>query len=141
MSQKSLRWNFITEIWSYSEIILTVTERCKGNTQVYCPRVQDKSNCLLLWQAHLVITLLTEVKYYCTSEDNEKDLLFDCMQKRFCKFCVRHYCEKLWNIYQFKIFWLLFLVSIYKISWEVSLLSSSSKYEDFFGKKFINVLV
>ena len=52
----------------------------KANPRVYCVRVQDKSNCLFLCQAYLLFTLLTEVKYRCTSE-NEKDLVF--MEKRY----------------------------------------------------------
>ena len=51
----------------------------------------------------MVITLLSEARFDCTSTD-EKDRVFDCWKKRYCKSCVRHYCEKLGCIYQFKFF-------------------------------------
>ena len=97
---------FKTEIQCYSEIILAVSECCKCDPNVYCLRVQEKSNCLFLCQAHLII-MLSEAKFDCISMD-ETDLVFNALQKHYCKSCVRHYCEKLCNIYQFKFFNLVF---------------------------------
>lgn len=91
------------EVRCYSEMILAVSECFQGDSHLYFLRVQGKSNCLLLCQVHVIITLLSEAKFDCTSS-KEKDLIFDSLTKRYCKSCVRHYCEKLCSIYQFQFF-------------------------------------
>ena len=85
------------DIRSYSDIILAVTEYCQGNSDVYCLRVQEKTIFFFLCQVHMIIKLLTEAKFDCTSAD-EKDLVFDALQKRYCRSCVRHYCELICSI-------------------------------------------
>lgn len=64
---------FNNDIRCYSEIILAVTEYCQSDPNLYCLRVHEKSNCLFLCQAHMIITLVLEAKSDCTSMD-EKDL-------------------------------------------------------------------
>ena len=102
--KKAIEEIFKAESRYYSEIILTVSKCCKCNSNVYCFRVQEKSNCLFLGQAHMIITLLLEAKFDCTSMD-EKNLAFVAFQKRYCKSCARHYCQNLGSIYQFKFFY------------------------------------
>lgn len=94
--KKALDEIYNVDIRRYREIRLAIWE---GTAQFYCVRVEDKLNCLFLCQTHLVLTLFTEVKYRYNSE-NKKDLVF--MEKRYCKSCVRRYCDKLCNIYSFK---------------------------------------
>ena len=40
--------------------------------------------------------MIMEGKFDCISA-NEKDIVFDALQKRYCRSCVRHYCQKLCN--------------------------------------------
>ena len=60
---------FENDIRNYSEIILAVTECCQGNSDLYCLRVQEKTNCLFLYYAHMMKTLISEAKFDCTSTD------------------------------------------------------------------------
>ena len=72
---------FKAEIWCYSEIILAVSECCKCDSNVYCLRVQEKSNCLSSTHDNVVIG--SQVWY--TSMD-EKNLVFNALQK-CCNSC------------------------------------------------------
>ena len=65
--------------------------------------VNEKKDCLFFFQPHLLITMMVDGKFDCISE-NEDDIFFNALQKRYCRGCVRHYCRKLCAIYKFKVF-------------------------------------
>ena len=94
---------FNNEICSYTEMILAASECCVGDSQVFCMSVEEKTNCLFLCQPHLLITMMSEAKIDC-SWACEKVIVFNALHKRYCRGCVRHYCQKLCDIYQFKFF-------------------------------------
>ena len=53
--------------------------------------------------------MMSEAKFDCTSTC-DKDIVFDALQKFFCRGCVRHCCQKLCGIYEFNFFFnLIFL--------------------------------
>ena len=93
---------FKNKIRSYTEIMLAVS-KCCVDAQVFCTRVNGKMSCLFLCQSHLLITITIEGKLNCISA-GEKDIVFQALQNRFCRGCVRHYCQKLCNVYKFKSF-------------------------------------
>ena len=70
--------------------------------QVFSLRVQNKTRCMLLCKAHLRLTLLSEAKYECLSQ-SESDFLVLPLQKCYCKFSIRHYCEEMCDIFPLKI--------------------------------------
>ena len=84
-------------------MMLAISECCVGDLRVFCTRVNKKKDSLFICQPHLLIKMMVEGKFDCTSE-NEKDIVFDALQKRYCRSCVRHYCQKLCNIYKFMVF-------------------------------------
>lgn len=88
---------FLKEIRSYTAIMPAISECCVGNAQLFCTRVSKKSDCLFLCQPHLLITMMIEGTFDCTSED-EKDIEFDALQERYCRSCVRHHCQKYINL-------------------------------------------
>ena len=47
--------------------------------------------------------MIVEGKIDCTFVDG-KDIVFEALQKRYCRGCLRHYCQNLCNIYNSKIF-------------------------------------
>ena len=79
----------------YIEMMLSVDAREK----------KEKNDCLFLCQPHILITMIMEGKFDCIS-GNEKDIVFDALQKRYCRSCVRHYCQTLCSIYKFRVFFL-----------------------------------
>ena len=90
-------------IRSYSLIPETISNSCIAEEQVFSLQVQNKASCMLLCQAHLILTSVSETKYECTSQ-SESDFLVLALQKRYCKSSIRHYCEKMCDIFPFKIF-------------------------------------
>ena len=58
-------------------------------------------NFLFLSHPRLLITMMSEAKFDCTSTC-EKYIVFDALQKHYCRGCVRYCCKKLCDIYQFK---------------------------------------
>ena len=63
----------------------------------------EQKDYVLICQPHLLITMIVEGKIDCTSVDG-KDIVFEALQKRYCRGCLRHYCQNLCNIYNSKIF-------------------------------------
>ena len=90
-------------IRSYSLILENFFKSCITPEQVFSLRVGNKTSCMLTCQAHLILTLLSEMKYECTSQ-SDNDLLVISLQKCYCKSCIRHYCENVCKIYPFKVF-------------------------------------
>ena len=78
-----------TDVHSYTEILLAISNCCQEG-QVYTLCVEDKLICLIICQVHIITTILSEVKYDCTST-----VLYESLQKRYCKSRVRHYCENI----------------------------------------------
>ena len=62
---------------------------------------ENKTSCMIMCQAHFVITLLSETKYECTSQ-SDNDFLVIPLQKRYCKSFIRHYWENMSKLYSFK---------------------------------------
>ena len=87
---------FNKQIHSYTEMMLAISECCVGDARVFCTRANEKKDCLVLCQPHLLITMMVAGKFDGTSA-NEKDIAFSALQKRYCRSCVRHYCQKLCN--------------------------------------------
>ena len=90
------------DIRSYTDILLAISNYCQRG-QVFTLCIKDKTNCLIMCQAHIIKTMLSKVKYGCTSR-SEKDLLFESLQKCYCKSCVRHYCNNMCSICSFTVF-------------------------------------
>ena len=84
---------FYQQICSYTEMLLAISECCVSDLRVFCTRVNEKKDCLFICQPYLLKTIMVEGKFDCTSE-NEKDIVFDALRKRYCRSCVRHYCQK-----------------------------------------------
>ena len=82
--------------------MLVASKCCVGDAQVFWMRVNEKCDCLFFCQPHLTKTMMIAGKLDCTSA-NEKDIAFDALQKRYCRGCVRHYCQKLCHVYKFKV--------------------------------------
>ena len=61
--------------------------------------MNETRDCLFLCQPQLLITMMIEGRSDCTSSD-EKDIVFDALQKRYGRGCVRHHCQKLCIIHQ-----------------------------------------
>ena len=72
---------FNNEIRSYTEMMLGISECCVGDSQVYCLRAEEKTNYLFICQPHLLMTMMSEASFDCTSTC-EKDIVFDALQKR-----------------------------------------------------------
>ena len=62
----------------------------------FIPRKVYRCPCLM----HIVIRY---TKYQCTSQ-SDNDFLVISLKKRYCKSCIRHYCEKMCKSYPFKVF-------------------------------------
>ena len=90
-------------ICRYSLILETISISCIAEEQVFSLPVQNKTSCMLLCQAHLILTLLSETKYECTSQ-SESNFLVLALQKCYGKSCIRHYCDKMCHIFPVKIF-------------------------------------
>lgn len=82
MFKKALDEVFNVEIRSYSEIVLAVSECCQGNSQVFLFK-STRANRLLVSQAHLIITMLTEAKH---------NLVYQVVNQVF-SMKVRTYCD------------------------------------------------
>ena len=90
----------------YSQISLileTISISFIAEEQVFSLRVQNKTSCTLLCQGHLIITLLSDTKCECTSQ-SKSDFLVLALQKCHCKSCIRHYCDKMCDIFPVQIF-------------------------------------
>ena len=67
---------------------------------VFSTCVENKQSCLLLCDNHMELVILVEAHYDCTSEE-EDDLIFDELTKSYCKNCIRHYLNKVYDIFPF----------------------------------------
>ena len=91
------------DIGEHSQILKPVLYCRMISTQVFSTRVENKTSCILVSATHLKIILMTETKYFCTSED-DGDFLFHNLNWRYCKSCVKHYSRKMCELYLFKVF-------------------------------------
>ena len=79
-------------IRSYSLILKTISKSCITPEQVFSLHVESKTSCMLMCQGHLILTLLSETEYECTSQSDNVFLVVS-LQKRYCKSCIRHYFQ------------------------------------------------
>lgn len=84
-------------------MMLAILQCCVGDSRVFCAGVNEKKDFVFTCQPHLLITMMVEGKIDCTSVDG-KYIVFEVLQKRYCRGCVRHYSQNLCNIYKSKIF-------------------------------------
>ena len=97
--------NFIHDanICSYLMIVDAVSKSCLAEEQDFSLQVENKTSCMLLCQAHLILTLLSETEYECTSQSDRNFLILS-LQRRYCKSCIKHYCENMCDAFPLKIF-------------------------------------
>ena len=70
-----------TNIRSYLAILETISSSCFTPEQFFSLHVENKTSCMIMCQAHLIMTLLLETNYECASEsDNDlvKKVFFRC---------------------------------------------------------------
>ena len=94
-------------IRSYLLILETISKSCIAPEQVFSLCEDNKTTCMLMCQEHLILTLLSDTKYKCTSQSGN-DFLVISSQKRYSKSCIRYYCENMCKIYLFKDFFCIF---------------------------------
>ena len=58
--------------------------------QVFALRVQSKTSCMLMCQAHLILTLLSETKYLCTSQ-SDGDFFIESLCKSFYRIFIANH--------------------------------------------------
>ena len=63
-----------TNIRSYLAILETISSSCVTPEQFFSLHVENKTSCMIMCQAHLIMTLLLETNYECASE-NDNDLM------------------------------------------------------------------
>ena len=86
-------------IREYSKILGTV----EGPRKVFARR--RRKNCIVVCNVHLEHFLMNNAEIDCTSDEGEgRDFWFEQLQKRFCKYCINHYLEKMSKFYSFRIF-------------------------------------
>ena len=90
-------------IRSYQLILDATSKSYLAEEQVFSLRIENKTSCMLLGQAHLILTLLSETKFECTSQ-SDSDFLILALQIRYCKSCIKHYCENMCEMFSFKNF-------------------------------------
>ena len=81
-------------ICSYQLILDAIAKSGLAEEKVFSLRVENKTSCMLLCQVHLILTLLPKTKLECTSQ-SDSDFLNLALQRRYCKSCLKHYCENM----------------------------------------------
>ena len=71
-----------TNIRSYLAILETISSSCVPPEQFVSLHVENKTSCMIMCQAHLILALLLETNYECTSESNN---VFFCCCYSFTK--------------------------------------------------------
>ena len=71
-----------------------------GCEQIFYLRVENKKSCIIMCQAHLIVTLFSKPKFDCASEA-DTDFFIESLQKHFWKGCVKKYCENMCKLYAF----------------------------------------
>ena len=62
-------------------------------SKVYCVKLRNQDNLMILCENHLNLSILASSKYDCSV--SKRGVLIEKMNKRFCKGCVRSYCSKM----------------------------------------------
>ena len=90
---------------SYLLILDAISKSCLAEEHVCSLRVENKTSCMSLCQAHLILNLLSETNYVnmCTSQSDSNFLVLP-LRRRYCRSCIKHYCENVCYIFHFKIF-------------------------------------
>ena len=70
-------------IRSYQLILDAISKSCLVEEQVFSLRVENKTSCMLLCQAYLIL-ILSEAKYECTSQ-SDSNFLTLAFQRRYSK--------------------------------------------------------
>ena len=64
-----------------------------------------RKNCIVVCNVPLGHFLMDNAETDCISEKGEgRDLRFKQLQKRFCRYCIKHYLKKMSDFYPFKVF-------------------------------------
>lgn len=71
-----------TNIRSYLAILETISSSCVPPEQFVSLHVENKTSCMIMCQAHLILALLLETNYECASESNN---VFFCCCYSFTK--------------------------------------------------------
>ena len=87
----------------YTEISNTILIYKLSQVFAFSTRVENKRSCFVMCDLHILLILHAEASYDCTSETND-DFLFEGLNKRYCKDCVKHYLRKVYDIFPFTAF-------------------------------------
>ena len=68
-------------ICTNSTILEFISKSVISPEPVFCLQVENKASCMLMCQAHLILTLLSETRYKCTSQ-NDTDFCVISLQRR-----------------------------------------------------------
>ena len=71
-------------------------------SKVYCAKLRNQDDLMVLCENDLNVSILAISKYDCSADDG--GVLIEKMNKRFCKGCVRNCCSKMTEFFVYEIF-------------------------------------
>ena len=83
-------------------IFLKEIEKTEVFSNVYCVKLRNQDDLIILCENYLNVSILASSKYNCSA--SEGGVLMKKMNKPFCKGCVRSCCSKMTEFFLYKIF-------------------------------------
>ena len=83
-------------------IFLREIEKSKVFSKVFCVKLINQTDLMILCENHLNVLIYTSSKNRCSADKG--GVLIDKMNKRYCKGCVRNCCSKMTEFFVYKIF-------------------------------------
>ena len=77
-------------------------KRNKVLSKVYCVKLRNQDDLMILCENHLNVSILAISKYDCSTDSG--GVLMEKMNKRYCKGCVRNCCSKMTEFFLYKFF-------------------------------------
>ena len=71
-------------------------------SKIYCVKIKNQDDLMILCENHLIVSILASAKYNCSAE--EGGVLIEKMNRSICKGCVRSCCSKVTEFFVYEAF-------------------------------------